>query len=266
MRAIKSAPRDPDAPRKGIYLLPNLITTAALFAGFYAVVAAMDGNFQKAAIAIFVALMLDGLDGRVARLTSTQSDFGKEFDSLADMVSFGLAPALIVYQWGIESLAGYAWFWERLGWLAAFFFAVAAAMRLARFNARGAQDDRRYFEGLPSPPAAALVAGYIWYQTEQALPELTALVVAFALTIAAGALMVSSIRYLSFKEFNLGQRVPFGYLLFIPLLFIIISLSPSRVLLAIAVIYAGSGPVTTGWMMIRKRRASKTNDDEQNAA
>ena len=258
MRSIKPDSRDHASPRKGIYLLPNLITTAALFAGFYAVVAAMDGNFQKAAIAIFVALVLDGLDGRVARLTSTQSDFGKEFDSLADMVSFGLAPALIVYQWGIENLASHIWFWERLGWLAAFFFAVAAAMRLARFNARGAAIDRRYFEGLPSPPAAALVAGYIWFQTEQALPETLAMVVAFALTISAGALMVSSFRYLSFKEFNLGQRVPFGYLLFIPLLFIVISLSPSRVLFAMALLYAGSGPIVTGIMMLRQRRRRET--------
>ena len=144
----------------GIYLFPNLLTTAALFAGFYAIVAAIDGNYANATTAIFVAMVLDGLDGRLARLTSTETDFGKEYDSLSDMVAFGLAPAIVVYQWGVERLAEYGWIWGKLGWLAAFLYAVAAAMRLARFNSLPEDTDKRYFSGLPSPSAAAVVASH----------------------------------------------------------------------------------------------------------
>jgi CDP-diacylglycerol--serine O-phosphatidyltransferase len=157
--------QQPSARRKGIYLLPNLLTTAGLFAGFYSIVAAIDGNFQAAAWAIFVAMLLDGMDGRVARMTSTASDFGKEFDSLADMVSFGLAPAIVTYQWGVERLSEYGALWGRLGWLAAFLYAAAAAFRLARFNTNSALQDRRYFQGLASPPAAAGVASMVWLST-----------------------------------------------------------------------------------------------------
>ena len=149
-------------PRRGIYLLPNLLTTGALFTGFYSIVAAIDGNFFAAAVAIYVAMFLDGLDGRVARMTSTESDFGKEFDSLADMVSFGLAPAIVTYQWGVARFSEYGPLWGRLGWLAAFLYTVAAAFRLARFNTSLAVDDKRYFQGLPSPPAASGIAAMVW--------------------------------------------------------------------------------------------------------
>src|SRR5882672_3123026 len=152
--------------RRGIYLLPNLLTTAALFAGFYAVVAAIDGHFERAAVAIFVAMLFDGLDGRVARMTHTESSFGKEYDSLADMVSFGLAPAIVAYQWGVARIADFGHEWRQFGWLACFFYAAAGALRLARFNARAATADKRYFEGLPSPSAAAIVAAFIWFSSE----------------------------------------------------------------------------------------------------
>src|ERR1039457_623010 len=144
---------------RGIYLLPNLLTTGCLFSGFYAIVAAIDGNFERAGVAVFIAMIFDGLDGRVARLTSTESAFGKEYDSLADMVAFGVAPAIVSYQWGVVRIAEYGRAWGRFGWLAAFFYAVAVALRLARFNARSAGADKRYFEGVPSPSGAAGGAG-----------------------------------------------------------------------------------------------------------
>src|SRR5882672_12592163 len=152
----------PRTRRKGIYLLPNLLTTGALFAGFYSIVAAIDGNFPSAAYGVFVAMFLDGLDGRVARLTSTASEFGKEYDSLSDMVSFGLAPAIVIYQWGVQRLAEYGALWGRLGWLAAFLYVAAAAFRLARFNTNAGVQDRRFFQGLASPAAAACVASMVW--------------------------------------------------------------------------------------------------------
>ena len=252
------------ALKKGIYLLPNLLTTGALFAGFYAVVAAIDGNFKAAGIAIFIAMILDGMDGRVARMTSTESDFGKEYDSLSDMVSFGLAPALVVYQWGAERLAEYGWAWGTLGWLATFFYAVAAALRLARFNARPTSD-KRYFEGLPSPSAAGLVAGAVWLGTDLQVAGLTGLALGFLVTVAAGSLMVSNLLYFSFKKFNLGERVPFGYILVIPLIFILIALSPPAVLFATFFLYAISAPLAWAFRRWDRRQlqpqAPRANDD-----
>lgn len=251
--------------RKGIYLLPNLFTTAALFAGFYAVVAALDGSFARASIAIFVAMVLDGMDGRVARMTSTESDFGKEYDSLSDMVSFGLAPALVTYQWGVARLTEFGWAWGKLGWLVTFFYAVAAAMRLARFNTRTAVADKRYFEGLPSPAAAGLIAGMVWLGTDLGISGAVALGTAFFVTAATGALMVSNLPYFSFKEFNLGDRVPFAHLLLIPLVFILISVNPPVVLFALHISYAFSGPVLA---LIRRARgdnwgsAAQEHDDD----
>lgn len=238
------------ARRKGIYLLPNLLTTGGLFAGFYSIVAAIDGNFHAAAWAIFVAMFLDGLDGRVARLTSTASDFGKEFDSLADMVSFGLAPAIVTYQWGVERLAEYGAVWGRLGWLAAFLYAAAAAFRLARFNSNVWQD-RRYFQGLASPAAAALVVSMIWLSTVYAIDGLVALVAGIAITATAGLLMMSSFGYLSFKEISPGRRLRFTHLLVIPLVIIVIAVEPPLVVFSLFLIYACSGPVAWAW---RRRR------------
>jgi CDP-diacylglycerol--serine O-phosphatidyltransferase len=258
-----SVPPDGDRTiRKGIYFLPNLLTTGALFAGFYAVVAAMDGNFEKAAVAIFVAMFLDGLDGRVARLTSTESDFGKEYDSLADMVSFGLAPALVVYEWGGETLRELGWAWGKFGWLAAFFYSVCAAFRLARFNSRaGGKSSKRFFEGLPSPSAAALVAALVWLCTDYGITGTTAFIGGFFFTAAAGGLMVSNLLYYSGKEFNLGGRVPFGYLLIIPAVFMLISLDPPLVLFLLFVLYVSSGPVLLLWRLARRRSRPNAGDE-----
>ena len=233
--------------QRGIFLLPNLLTTAALFAGFYSIVAAIDGNFQKAGAAIFIAMLLDGMDGRVARLTNTSTQFGKEYDSLADMISFGLAPAVVVYQWGVVRLTEWNITWGRVGWLVAFLFAVAAALRLARFNAQAASISKRFFIGLPSPSAAGLVAAFVWVSSELELAGLGGLALAFVITATAGVLMVSRFRYYSFKGVNLGGRIPFTYLIGIVLIFILISLDPPIVLLLLFSAYAASGPIYWFW-------------------
>jgi CDP-diacylglycerol--serine O-phosphatidyltransferase len=246
------SPLNKKSPRRGIFLLPNLLTTAALFAGFYSIIAAVDGNFHKAGAAIFVAMILDGMDGRVARLTNTSTQFGKEYDSLSDMVSFGLAPAIVVYQWGVARLTEWNVAWGRIGWLVAFLFAVAAALRLARFNSQASGTSKRFFVGLPSPSAAGLVAAFVWLSSELGLAGLGGLALAFAITAAAGGLMVSRFRYYSFKEVHLGSRVPFTYLIGIVLIFILISLDPPTVFLILFGAYAASGPIYSLW---RKRAA-----------
>lgn len=241
--------------RKGIYLLPNLVTTGGLFAGFYSIVASIDGNFTAAAWAIFAAMLLDGLDGRVARLTSTASEFGKEFDSLADMVSFGLAPAIVVYQWGVQRLAEYGAVWGRLGWLAAFLYVAAAAFRLARFNSNVAQD-RRFFQGLASPAAAAGIASMIWFATSYSVDGLGALVAGAVITAVTGLLMMSRFAYVSFKDINPGRRVRFAQLLLIPLVMIVIAIEPRVTVFVLFAIYAASGPATWLWRRRVKRHES----------
>src|SRR5499425_3523012 len=226
-------PEPARARRKGIYLLPNLLTTGCLFSGFYAVVAAIDKHFAPAGMAVFAAMIFDTLDGRIARLTHTESAFGKEYDSLADMVAFGLAPAIVTYQWGVVRIAEYGHYWGRFGWLACFFYAAAAAMRLARFNARAAVADKRYFEGLPSPSAAANVAAFVWFFSEWHEPGLAGLIAAFAVTATAGALMVSRFGYPSFKQFNLDRRIKFVYVLLVPLFFVAIAWEPATMLLSV---------------------------------
>lgn len=242
------------SPRRGIYLLPNLLTTGGLFAGFYSIVAAIDGNFPAAAWAIFVAMFLDGLDGRVARMTSTASDFGREYDSLADMVSFGLAPAIVTYQWGVARLAEYGVIWGRLGWLAAFLYAAAAAFRLARFNTSTIVDDRKYFQGLPSPPAAATVVAMVWVSTVYEIDQLLGLVAGISVTGLLGVLMVSRFRYLSFKDVSPSRRLRFTHLLAIPLVIIGVAIYPPPVIFAIASVYAVSGPLQ--WIWLRRRRST----------
>ncbi len=256
--------------RRGIYLLPNLLTTVALFAGFYAIVAAIDGNFVAAGIAVYVAMFFDGVDGRVARMTSTQTDFGKEYDSLSDMVSFGLAPAVVVYQWGVARLTEYNLAWGRVGWLVAFLYAVAGAMRLARFNSAPAGGSGRFFLGLPSPSAAGMVAAFVWLSSTLQLAGLPGLVFAFVVTAAAGLLMVSSFRYYSFKDINLRGRIPFGYLLIVPLVLMFVSLEPPLVLFLLFSGYALSGPVY--WLVRRRsgrselrREAADTAGDQDDA-
>ncbi len=236
--------------RRGIYILPNLFTTAALFAGFYSIVAAMNSHFESAAIAIFVAMILDGMDGRIARLTNTQTDFGVQYDSLSDMVSFGLAPALVVYQWSLYGLG-------KLGWVGSFVFAASTALRLARFNTQAASADKQFFQGLPSPAAAALIAGLIWFGNSQGLWDgSTITYVSFPLTVIAGILMVSNIRYHSFKQFDLKGRKPFITGLMIVLVFALVASKPPLVLFLLSLIYATSGPVLT-LVLIRKRRAER---------
>jgi CDP-diacylglycerol--serine O-phosphatidyltransferase len=251
---IDSSP-SPQAGRprgRGVYLLPNLFTTAVLFSGFYAIVAATDGNFDRAGIAIFVAMVCDGLDGRIARWTNTQTEFGKEYDSLSDMVAFGLAPAVVAYQWGVARIAEYGYVWGRIGWLATFFYAACAAIRLARFNARSATSDKRFFEGLPSPSAAALLAGFVWMLNELQREGLRALVLAFVVATVAGLLMVSRFPYLSGKDFNLNRRLPFAFLLLVPLGFVLVGSSPPEMLFGLFALYALSGPSFWAW-----RRSSR---------
>ena len=226
--------------RKGVYLLPNLFTSAALFAGFYAVIAAINGDFSAAGLAIFFGQLLDGVDGRVARMTNTQSKFGQEYDSLSDMVAFGVAPAVIMFMWCLSSLG-------KLGWAVAFIYVAAAAIRLARFNAQADDTDKRYFVGLASPPAATLIASTVWLGHELGF-EVTSLPFAvqivFALQIAlVGFLMVSNVRYHSFKGIDFHGRVPFVALFLFLLLLGLVAADPPRVLFIIAVTYALSGPI-----------------------
>jgi len=240
--------------RRGIYLLPNLLTTGCVFSGFYAIVAAIDQNFKYAGIAVFIAMIFDTLDGRIARLTKTESAFGKEYDSLADMGSFGLAPAIVAYQWGVGRMAELGGHdWGRIGWLACFFYAVCAALRLARFNARSAHADKRYFEGLPSPSAAAIVAAFVWFSSQYwSEPGLSGLFAAFIVTACAGAAMVSSVSYPSFKQFNLDRRIKFYYILLVPLFFLLIAFDPPTMLLSMFGTYAVSAPLV--WVARRLRR------------
>jgi len=235
--------------RRGIYLLPNAFTTAALFAGFYAVVQAMGGRYEAAAIAIFVAMVLDGMDGRVARLTNTQSAFGEQYDSLSDMTSFGVAPALVMYQWVLHELG-------RWGWLAAFVYVACAALRLARFNINTAIIDKRFFQGLPSPSAAALIAGFVWLVVDNrlAVPTEALAWVAFGLTLYAGLSMVSNAPFYSGKTFTLGRSVPFWVILLMVLAFVFVSSNPPVVLFGLFVVYGLSGWGLMLWRWQRARR------------
>ncbi len=235
--------------RRGIYLLPNLFTTGCLFAGFYAIVAAMGGRFEAAAIAIFIAMIMDGLDGRVARLTNTQSEFGAEYDSLADMVSFGLAPALVVYVWLLSDLG-------KIGWLAAFVYTAGTALRLARFNTQVGRADKRYFQGLASPAAAAVIAGMVWVGQDYDVDGRNFAIAAAIITIMLGVFMVSNVRYRSFKDLDLKGRVPFVAVLVVVLVFVLISIDPPQILFAGFALYALSGPVIT-LITLRRRRAER---------
>lgn len=240
--------------RRGIYLLPNLFTTAGLFAGFYAIVAAMNHNYENAAIAIFVAMIMDGIDGRVARLTNTTSEFGVQYDSLSDMVCFGLAPSLVLFQWALGSMIERGWIWSKLGWLAAFVYTAGAALRLARFNTQVASADKRYFQGLPSPSAAGVLAGLVWFSVDNGLDGSDMWAVSAILTALMGVLMVSNVRYYSFKEIDLKRRVPFVALLMIVLIFVVVSSHPPSVLFFGFLAYALSGPVITLYQKRKRRR------------
>ncbi len=252
MNLHKEAPKvtllESERPRRarGIYLLPNLFTTAALFSGFYAVLVSMNGQFEKAAIAIFVAMLLDGLDGRVARMTNTQTAFGAEYDSLSDMVAFGLAPALVMYQWVLTDLG-------RFGWLAAFIYTAGAALRLARFNSAIATADKCYFTGLPSPSAAAVLASSVWVAVDNDTGSGGVAGIALLLTLAVGLLMVSNLRYYSFKKVDFRGKVPFFVLVVLALGFAVVLTDPPVVLFAVFLGYTFSGPVGALRRLWRRR-------------
>lgn len=236
-------------PRRGIYLLPNLFTTAALFSGFYAIIAGTNGNFESSAIAIFVAMILDGLDGRVARLTNTTSAFGEQYDSLSDMVSFGLAPSLVMFSWALSGLG-------KVGWVCAFIYAVCAALRLARFNTQIGSVDSRYFIGLASPAAAAIVAGIIWVGSSFEMSfELS--VFAAIMTAFSGLLMVSNFNYSSFKGLDFKGRVPFVSILAVVLVFAVLAIDTPKMLLAIFAVYGISGPALWLWARFGKTKADR---------
>ena len=244
--------QDQTAPvkrRRGIYLLPNLFTTAALFAGYYAIVAAMQGRFEAAAIAIFIAMILDGLDGRVARLTNTQSDFGAQYDSLADLASFGIAPSLVMYQWALSGMG-------KLGWLAAFIYTASAALRLARFNTQVGTADKDYFQGLASPAAAAIIAALVWVGNDYIEPGKVLNITALIVTVCAGLLMVSNFRYNSFKGIDLRGKVPFLSMLVFVLVIVLVTYDPPIVLFTVFFGYALSGPIMT-LVQLRERRAQR---------
>ena len=234
--------------KRGIYLLPNLFTTAALFSGFYAIVQAMNGNFESSAIAVFIAMVLDGLDGRVARLTGTQSEFGAEYDSMSDMVSFGVAPALIIYEWALKEM-------NQWGWIVAFIYCACAALRLARFNTNIEVVDKRFFQGLPSPAAAALIAGLVWVMLDFKIQGSDVKWLACIVTLFAALTMVSNIPFYSGKEINLRRRVPFvTVLLLVLFFFVLIPSYPPVVLFIIFTAYALSGYCIKLWRFGRTKR------------
>lgn len=258
------ASETPRPRRKGIYILPNLFTLAALFGGFYAIVMAMNGRFEQAAIGVFCAMVLDSLDGRVARMTNTQSAFGEQMDSLSDMVSFGAAPALIVYEWALKDMG-------KLGWIAAFVYCSGAALRLARFNTNIAVVDKRFFQGLPSPAAAALVMGLIWVVTDQgetarSLPGMVWLACGF--TLYAGLTMVTNIPFYSFKDVNFRRTVPFIAIVAIALGMAVITIHPPIVLFGIFVFYGTSGYGVYVWKRVKGKPVSviSTSTDEPDEA
>lgn len=239
--------------RKGIYLLPNLLTTAGLFAGFYSIVASIHGRYEAAAIAIFIAIVIDGLDGRIARMTNTTSEFGAEYDSLSDMVCFGLAPALVMYEWSLVHMDSLGW--AKFGWLAAFFYTATAALRLARFNAQHGAHNKRFFKGLASPAAAALLVGTVWVADDLGIKGIDLVIPAFFLTLIAGALMVSDIRYYSFKDIDVKHRVPFIAILAIVVIFMFTSIDPPKIILGVFLIYTLSGPL----LALKRKKATGSN-------
>ena len=249
--------------RKGLYILPNLFTLAALFGGFYAIVMAVNGEFDRAAIGVFCAMVLDSLDGRVARMTNTQSAFGEQMDSLSDMVSFGAAPALISYVWALQGLG-------RWGWLAAFVYISCAALRLARFNVNTGVVDKRYFQGLPSPAAAALVAGFIWLMTEQGFEGTDRLLgwpipwITFGVALFAGLTMVTNVPFYSFKDASMKKSVPFAGIVLIALLIAVINIDPPTIIFSLFIAYGLSGYVVYAWRKSKGQHTSviSTSTDE----
>ena len=247
----------PPKPHRGIYLLPNLLTTGAMFAGFYAIIAAIGGQYIDAVVAIFIAGLLDGLDGRVARLTNTQSAFGVQYDSLSDLVSFGVAPGLVLYVWSLESLKAYGPAWGKVGWAAAFIFAACGALRLARFNTQVGVADKRYFQGLAIPAAAGLAMSFVWTVIDFGWTGEDVQLITPFVAVVGGLLMVSRFRYFSFKAWPRSDKVPFFWIPLTVLILVALAVKPARVLFAIALLYALSGPVLTLWGLRQNRSRRK---------
>ena len=234
----------PRRRRRGIYLLPNLFTTGTLFGGFYAIIAAMRGNFSIAAIAIFAAMVADSLDGFIARKTHTASDFGKEYDSLCDMVAFGLAASLVMYSWSLHYLSEYKWLGGKLGWVAAFMYAACAALRLARFNVLATRGEAKgNFFGLPSPAAAAVTVGFVWAADDMGWSGELLVIPAALITVGAAALMVTNFRFFSLKGIKLTERVPFRYIVFVVLILVLFSINPPLIFFLVFFAYALTGPI-----------------------
>ncbi|MYM27184.1 CDP-diacylglycerol--serine O-phosphatidyltransferase [Duganella sp. CY15W] len=253
--ARRARGEDLDRPRhRGIYLLPNAFTTAALFCGFYAIVMAMNQKFEHAAWAIFIAMVLDGLDGRVARLTNTQSEFGAQYDSLSDMVSFGAAPALVVYEWSLRGLG-------KLGWIAAFVYCAGAALRLARFNTNIEVVDKRYFQGMPSPSAAALMAGIVLMMVELEVSGLEMAWASWGIAVFAGLTMVSNVPFYSFKDINFRKSVPFIAVFLIALALALIAIKPAVTLFPLFAVYGLSGYVVAAWRAAKGKKVSLIQTD-----
>ena len=245
---MSSLAKDP-RPR-GIYLLPNLFTIGSFFAGFYAIISSFAGSYERAAIAIFVAMIMDFFDGRVARMTNTMTAFGAEFDSLADMVSFAVAPAVLAYMWGLSTLG-------KFGWLAAFVYMVAVALRLARFNTQIGNVDKRYFQGLPCPSAAAVVCSFVWVCYDFDISNKFLVIMLAIFSIIVGVLMVSNVRFRSFKDVQLKKHVSFVMILIVVLVFVLVTVDPPKVLFVVFAGYAISGPIATAWGLQQKKRIRK---------
>jgi CDP-diacylglycerol--serine O-phosphatidyltransferase len=245
-----------NAKRKGIYLLPNLFTTGALFAGYYSIIAAIQGKFEMACLSIFIAALLDALDGRVARLTNTQSEFGEQYDSLSDLVSFGVAPSLLMFNWSLYHLTAVSPVMGKIGWLAAFIYAVCGALRLARFNTQIGVIDKAYFQGLPSPAAAAVISSFVWVSVDLEISGETLKYITLPLTIITGLLMVSRIRYYSFKTIPFKEGVSFIWILLLVLVFVLLTIKTAWVLFVVFGCYALSGIILTT-VSIKQKRAQK---------
>ena len=249
---------------KGVFLLPNALTTGAMFAGFYSIISGINGHYAAAAVAVVIAGVLDGLDGRVARLTNTQSEFGVQYDSLSDLISFGLAPALLAFNWSLSSLRDISPLAGKLGWLAAFLFVACAALRLARFNTQASSGHKSYFQGLATPAAAGTLVATIWFFTDQGISGESVRWLIWFETVALGLLMFSRVRYFSGKSWPTGDRIPTGFLFLVVLVFVLLAIDPPSVLMLIGIIYVASGLVMTvlgrqQWKKRRSRRQEKEN-------
>ena len=254
-----------NGPARGAYLLPNALTTGALMAGFFAIVSAIGDQPVAACVAILIAGVLDGLDGRVARLTNTQTEFGTQYDSLSDMVSFGMAPAVLVYTWALRDLGEAETMAANVGWLTAFFYCACAALRLARFNTQAGVADKRYFQGLASPAAAGTIVAAVWFSVSRDIAPETVAWLVLVLTVLLGTLMVSRVRYFSFKAWPAKDRVPIAWIFVLLVLLVLLAIDLPAVLLTVGLVYVFSGPVLTARGRYQQRRRRRGEDSDADA-